>query len=468
MTIEHQGNHEADVRQILGVKATGDSKLAGIEIETGWSSEAKRSAFLKGLEKRGYADKCISKHDGTIGDGLFGRGGTIPAEIVSVPMPFDELRKFAIAVGEELEERADKGLITSGCGVHIHVSEGLFDPDSLWRYAAAIGVSADHIIGWLQRPDRAYNVTEEKVVEFNSTATEINRFWDDICLRGATSYSQRIPYDRVAQIPTTRDHKRAFIHGRNTPTYETRMFRTPKSRRVLASYVEAIQSLHQFSLANGFERLLEDPKAISADRIARIRKETYPALHQGSDRQGNRVYYNNDTGEQFSSKEVECIVSASHDYENFYPHPSILIRMNKRVILREEIDLLMQGEAGTGARGWVEGAIPLRDYLGYVIDSGQYPNLAKRLGFSKFSPYVNARQEADPRQNEAPHMEFKTGCQVRLENGKGEVWTLIAETQKSKDGIPNWTLDLKGKRINLPNNTFIHCCKGAEEVGGEV
>ena len=468
MTIEHQGDHEADVRQILGVKAAGDSKLAGIEIETGWSSEAKRSAFLKGLEKRGWGDKCISKHDGTIGGGLLGRTGTIPAEIVSVPMPFDQLRKFAIAVGEELEDRADKGLITSGCGVHIHVSEGLFDPDSLWRFAASIGVSQDHIISWLNRPDKPVVHTEQQYAEFQAVSTEINRFWDDICLRGQTNYSQRLPYDTVTQIPTTKDHKRAFIHGKNSPTFETRIFRTPKSRRVLASYVDAVQSLHQFSLAVGLERLLEDPKKTSADEIARIRKETYPALYRGADRQGQTVFYNTETGEQFDNKEVDYVVSQSRSYENFYPLPSILLRMGKRTITPAEMDLLYEGEAGTGARGWVEGAVPLREYLTYVMNSGLYPDLAKRLGFSKFSPYINVREAPDPRANEASHIEFKAGCHVRVENGKGEVWTLISETQKTKDGIPNWTLDCMGKRMNMPNNMFIHCCKGAEEVGGEV
>lgn len=462
MSITHNANHEADVRVELGIKAAdGSARLAGIEIETGWTSEAKRSAFLKGLEKRGYGDKCISKHDGTIGR----RNETFPAEIVSVPLPFDELRKFAVAVGEEIEERADKGLITMGSGVHIHVSEGLFDSDTLWRYAASLCQSVDMTTTWI----KALGITDARYDEMLKDSETLHKFWDAICLRGATDYSRRNPYERVSQIPKTRDHKRAFIHGKNSPTFETRIFRTPKSRRVLASYVDSVKSLYDFASLGASADLLEAALQSDSRLIEQLQMETYPALSSGFDNSGNPIFYNTLNGEQFRSDEIVPVISRRFG-QYYFPIARTLRGRNKRVPTIEELDLIMAGTEGKGARGWAEGILPLREYLKFVLSSDKYPDLVKRLGFSKFSPFISGEFKGSIEHRAQEHLEFQKGCLARIEGGKGELYSLIDEGTLTKDGIRNWIVqdEVTKRRTNCSINLLVHACKGAVEAGGEV
>lgn len=474
---------------VKGIRQDPSKHLVGIEIETGWTSEAKRKAFFADLEKAGYGELCISKHDGTIGD-LRGAKTVLPAEIVTAPMSFDAARKFMSAAGKIIESRADRGLITTGCGVHIHMSEGMFPTNVLWRYAAAICQQSEYIALWLNRPSTVADV---------AASTTLNAYWDAICLRGETSHSRRSPYSRVADIPQTRDHARAFIHGRHTPTFETRIFRTPKSRRVLASYLDAVESLLAFSSEAAGNLLEEVRPGSSPDLIESLKRvRIAPLVLSPSGPRGERVLFDPVTGEQYSvadsADEYRRVRSrGSGNGYQYYPAERF-VPAGKRILTDAEEAIITNPQQGTGARGWAAGTIPLREYLNWVINHGdQYPDLARRLGFDKFTPFVTGRPPEIEKFThcETEHSDFRRGCRVRLESGKGEIYTLRSNT--CSHPIDHWdvipppgaavptiirtdggrTRPLTssggdGAAWRFPVNQLIHACPGATDAGGEI
>lgn len=458
MGITHNPDHTADVRTILGIKATGDSNLGGIEIETGWTSEAKRTSFFKQLEKKGYGDLCISKHDGTIGN----RGEVYPAEIVSAPLPLPELRKFANAVGEAIESHADKGLVTSGCGVHIHLSEGLFTQDALWRYAAAFCQNPVSIATWLN-----ISTTGPGIAPLAKNSNEVNAFWDDLCLRGETGHSKRTPYKKVSEIPTTKAHTRAFIHGNHTPTYETRIFRTPKSRTVLASYVDMVESLHSYSMVAA-DDFLEPPGSINQELVRKLEKEVCPLLSIGVT-SGRSYVYHPLSGQQFDISDVVTYSIDGRSY--YYPSKSQSEKLGKRCPSMEEATLIVRNSYLKNARGWKDGTINPKNFIQFVIESDKFPALAKRFGYEKFARYIDGIKEVEYVHRTAPHDSYMQGCLVRLEYGHGDLYELIERSQqKDNFNIEQWILkeQLSGVTSLVPVNTFIHACKGATCIGGEI
>lgn len=461
--ITHHDDHLANVLTVKGMQPPpASARLIGIEIETGWQTEPKRTAFLRDLEKAGVGDMCISKHDGTIGN-EGGRGGgtkaVLPAELVTIPLTPEQARKFMDAVGRVTESRVDKGLITSGCGVHVHVSQGMFDANNLWRYAAGICQDVDHIAAWL---NRAQITKESKVL-----SDAVHKYWDAICLRGATAHSSRAPFRTAREIPDCKDHHRAFIHGRSTPTYETRIFRMPKSRQVLTSYLDSVLSLHEFaSRASEFGFAEEVGKQPDPAVIERLRGEALGTLGLSQAR-GTMVYYDRETGEQFEQSEIEVTDSG------YYPAPD-LRPAGKRILTTDEWTMVNSLSKGIGALGWLSGTMPLKEYIAFVIEQGdRYPALARRLSFDKFAGFRSGKGPAaatfDHRTK--THAEFQQGCLVRLENGKGETYVLNGSRGDNGNGVEQWMLHPEsdiGGRFNASINTFIHICSGATDVGGEV
>lgn len=455
--ITHSDDHLTDVCKTLGIKATGESRMAGIEIETGWTSDAKRKAFFRDLERRGVGEQCISKHDGTIGR----RGETYVAEIVSAPLPFHELRKFTESVGKAIESGVDRGLITSGCGIHIHVSEGLFDPDTLWRYAASICQSPDHAISWAVGADNR--------TAANGLSRQVKQFFDDICLRGETQHSKRTPYKRVGDIPKTTDHSRAVIHGRATPTFETRIFRTPKSRRVLGSYVDIVEALHHFSLKPP-EGLTETNRGPSSKEMADLQANMAATLGVTMNPNSREcVYFSPLTGDQYTKDEIQTVVNRGGN-KLYYPHEKFLY--GKRIPSEAELRMLDDYLNSRGALGWTTGTIPLNDFVSWVQQhSTEYPNLAKRLTFDKFKKYSGGFKDYFQEHVNKEHTEYQPGCIVRVENSKGELWTICnitpgnpvrqCELEYNASGV-------RGDHVVYPINVLIHACKGATELGGEV
>lgn len=452
--IVHTVNHEADVTTFLGLgRVGGNAGLAGIEIEVGWTSDAKRALFLKDLDRFKYGEACISKHDGTIG----ARGDTSPSEIVSKPMTFADLRKFAENVGKVIESRVDKGLITTGCGIHIHASEGLFEKNALWRYAAAICQDGTAVNKWVSPK------SSEAAKELTRNSAAVHDFWNDACLRGATQHSARTPYMRVEDIPTTKAHSRAFIHGKSTPTFETRIFRTPKSHRVLMSYIDIVESLLGFStLTDYVEEEKDTPQAV----IDALLKEIAMPMrtHRNPDTQQSFVY-DPETGDAY---ELEAAQSARGDW---YAPAAVLKKRGLCIPTQEQLRIVTSARNGKGAAGWQTGTMPLKEYIKYVIAHGdRWPHLAKRLSYDKFTAYLDGsagRREYPHR--DKPHLEYNPGCLVRLEGERGQKFTLMYK-DAMRSGIPHWAVGSEegGGPYNYPVNLLIHACKGALEVGGEV
>jgi hypothetical protein len=416
LAIKHYSDHEADVFEALDLDPPEpDEHLAGIEIETGWSSESKRTAFLKELERRNLADKLICKHDGTIGT----RGETFPAEIVSIPMPLDELRAFAGSVGNAIEARVNNGLTTTGCGVHIHLSAGMFDDDTLWRYAASICQSDAYIQSWTNKTIKSE--------EAASLSEFTHNFWSDFSLRPETRYSNRRPYINVQRIRTTTDHSNAFIHGRSTETFETRIFRTPKSARVLKSYVDVTKALYSYSRAPKHDEL-EEVKGIvfDQDEIADYTKHVMvPLVYDGSLRNGWGGWRDLATGATYESGEVgeadDNYVYSRVDLDNDRSDPfGTTIARHRPILSRERLwaDTMTGKNANAkGAIGWATGTMNPPGFVKYVFDNAEaFPALADRLALNKFKPYHAA---PDPNKvyahREQPHIDFRAGCTARLE-----------------------------------------------------
>lgn len=456
MSLIHSNDHTANVCTTLGLKASeGNAQLAGIEIETGWINERQRQAFFKELEKRGVDIDCISKHDGTIGR----RDTTATAEIVSRPMTFDNLKRFAESVGKAIESKADKGLVTTGCGIHIHVSEGLVQRDQLWRYAAAICQDSPAIALWTHAKESADTL---------KLSTAVHSFWNDISLRPGTNYSRRLPYEKVAQIRNTTDHKRAFIHGRSTPTYETRIFRTPKSWRIMSSYVDTVKSLLDFS-QNASDDHFEVFNRVMPEVVEAIVNETTRPLRATPGPKGTNIYYDTETGEQFLPGQViqrgKLFFCTEQDYLR-----------GKRIPTLEEINILADAGRSKGARGWTLGTIHIPSYMDYVLaHADEYPHLAQRFGYDKFLKYTRPVEEKVESQHiNEPHLEFRPGCKVRVEEERGELYTLLGLIPSFRDGdegpLEMWHVarDEDGHESRYSIHRLIHACKGALEVGGEI
>jgi hypothetical protein len=299
----------------------------------------------------------------------------------------------------------------------------------------------------------------------------VQRFWDDVCLRSAGPYNRRIPYGKVAQIQKTFDHQRAFIHGRATPTYETRIFRTSKSRRVLASYVDAVESLLRFSLEPGTADLLEaDGPPMTPEAYAALKREAAPTLVPFTVPDGSRtVYVDYEWGDQFDPSEV---IRDSHS-GLILPNQQYLEMAGRRMLTLAEREMIEAMEHDKGARGWADGTVPLRSYLQYITDNEKaFPFLTARLGYDKFASYFG-KAPARPTypHREEKHLEFQPGCIVRLENGRGQLFCIEHTTSGGGEAVKTVTLsnlESGEPAAAQPINVLIHACKGALSPCGEV
>jgi hypothetical protein len=460
--IKHSDEHMTEVCAALGIAKPGaDARLAGIEIETGWQTEPRRAAFFKDIERFGISNDAISKYDGTIGS----RGSTSAAEIVSRPMSFNDLRKFVDKAGKIIESKADKGLVTTGCGVHIHVSEGLFGTDALWRYAASMCHNPEVIAEWLYS-----KITPEATKQ----SRLVHHFWDDVSLRTVNKNSLRTPYKNVKEIPKTISHSRAFIHGQATPTYETRIFRTPKSRRVLLSYIDVIESLLEFS-TTASDDLFEKKSGIDPEKVRELERTTAPLLSVSNTTAGP-IFYDRMTGEQYDPKMVHAQPGSSDGRLFYYFYKGSRLR----IPTDDEVRFMMSANKNKGARGWVDGVIPLRAYIQHVMDRrDKYPHLAQRLAYDKFAVY---RGDVQPQKEvfehrDKEHMEFCEGCLARIEESKGEIFQIkrLRSAHGNRLGMASCEVEvitdddnLRGNYYEYPINVLIHACKGALEAGGEL
>jgi hypothetical protein len=463
----HINDHQADVSKTLGIITRSTDRLAGIEIETGWTTESKRSAFFRQFDRLGLSDMCISKHDGTIGI----RGQTYPAEIVSAPMPLAELRRFAYSVGTVIEQFADKGLVTDGCGIHIHLSEGMFTNDVLWRFATSICQHSGHIQRWTANNRGTYTISSVDAVNISET---VHDFWSDIALRKETDHCRRLPHNDAQAVRSSRDHTRAFIHGRHTPTFETRIFRTSKSARVIASYVDVIEALYEFCSAPPADQITAVDPVYNADWFAEMKRVLAPQLHPVPTQ--NSLYYDNSNGDQYTGNEVMIVDGGGPVGAIRVPNHDWLTRMNRRIPVTVQEALVVNGTTlNPAAAGWKFGTLPLRVFINYVTaQKERYPHLAQRLTYDKFQTYLGEGKPKSYTHIHEPHLEFQRGCLCRMEYGKGEVYQVQEvigdSTLPHLRYIPyleNGSVDVRRAQTQ-PINKFIHACPGAMEPGGEI
>jgi hypothetical protein len=246
-------NYDAGLETVFGEGYDPMAKKTtlryGWEVELGWHTDEERIEFLTVLSERRVgsrylSDLTVSKHDGSI-------GGAFDTEIVSLPLVFNESRDALRALGQVVEEFTNKGLTLTGCGVHIHTTKSAIPRHITWRMAQAFTSNYDVMRKWALNDGQKETLLDPG--EAQERSDEIHELWNLVSLRRATRYSDRSPWASADALmrANTREHHgmhyRAVAPGQRTPTIEWRVFRAAKSVQVLVSFLEAIDSLRDFS-----------------------------------------------------------------------------------------------------------------------------------------------------------------------------------------------------------------------------
>jgi len=247
-------DYNAPVESVFGSKAEYDPNKEGLRF--GWEYEVTcrsrdyRYAFLEHLEKQGWGEWILSKHDGST-------GFRFPTELVSLPFPFERSRELLHSLGREVEAFSDKGLSLAGCAVHIHTTKSAIPRPVLWRMVQAVTASSTHTPLWAghgtfdkETGRRHHNLDKDALRRHMDEAALLAEFWNLVALRSENDYSMRAPYNDVNELMRAngeRNHHRAVVPGQRTPTIEWRIFRAARQPRVLTSYLEILEALRVFS-----------------------------------------------------------------------------------------------------------------------------------------------------------------------------------------------------------------------------
>lgn len=478
--------------------------LFGMEFECSWAKAEQQQVFLHKLDKAGINDKnAIAKHDGSLPN------STISTEIVSIPMEPPILRDWAHRLGTVVEELTENGLFTKGAGVHIHVSRSALDRNQVWRIIQAIYADTSVMPSWQA------SLTGEHLPSIE----ELHTFWNKVCLRGSESYCSRQPIRSMAEFERGGAHGSgpcALIMGARTPTIEFRMFRTPRSRRVLTSYVDVVLSLLDFA-KNPPESMLDMRNHAQLKTVTSIPLPTPP-----TSKATWQVEF--DQYVTWSDSDDDCpiawlgIRACSYPIVCYYVYDS---RMGLHAATRNELEWtgmpglrtlrkrqpdvpqlteaqLSLATSSPGAIGWTKGLFPLADYRKHVLENADtYPSLAARLLLPRFAPEAPKPKVVFGESGiETPHSSYQEGCVVR-----DELWdqkslaqvSLVSEVRglvklhlllfkevrpieaTTSSGLPSSSISNEfydnnwheaGTVMGTPA-TMIHLCKGATEKGGE-
>jgi hypothetical protein len=457
MGIEHLQDHLADVRKVLGQEEIPkDSLRFGAEIELGWRSEEVRNLFFRALDKADLDEVCISKHDGTI--------GATPSEIVSLPLRPYQMREFLDSIGSIIESLADKGLRTQGCGVHFHASRAPIDKNAAWRIAQGIVTDTTYIKHWHSRTGT------QPTRKTNNDAALMHEFLSMVALRGPGRYCQRTPaYANFAQFQKHTQHDRGFISGRVTPTYEWRIFRTARSKRVLLSQFDLVESMVDFA-TNAPKELLGPPPSKPA-------KKQLPLSDYYIDTGRRDALWAGNFGGANMNREV----LTRYDFPGlgafYFPNPETCDRLGFRAPANEaEMNSLLRNGPGPaaragdeiGAQSWIDHVWPLKEYTSYVTERAeQYPALARRLTLERFLPFTVQAPPEIPFDFNEPHLDFRPGCTVLCDEVDDHTTMVITDLSEKGRAYCYYGERSADTTYRASLESLSHLCPGAMEKGGE-
>jgi len=439
-----QHEYAASTADVLGHdKSFGTSLRFGAEVETGWHSEKDRLKFFKALEAAGLDKIAMSKFDRSI-SGEYGAC----SEIVTAPMVQHKLVATLSTLGDILVEMSDV-FFAKNCGVHVHASLAAMPNEVQWRVATAI---MQNPTAWkLWKEYRAQEMAKGKLEpianlkptpEIVAASKRIDEFWTLVALRQPTGHCARSPYSTFQYLERSKgQHGCAVIYGNHTPTMEFRLFKTPRSKTVLASYVEAVAALIAFSENASSDLLMEpaeidkkerppvvDPTPTLTEMAKRYYVQYANRLRNGDDAvltaQMKRALVSNAVN---SAQSALCAgrrdgpaISYQMWIDNYdrYCSPDFYAAV---IPLRTQvIDYIARDNPRDPSipRGWKD-VFPLEKFCAYVLASPRiYPNLCARLKLAKFAPFVSEQKIVIPKAEPivfdvtTPHVYMRQGCLV--------------------------------------------------------
>ena len=464
--------HLANVNTVLGINNPGANMLRyGCEIEVGWHEERQRDAFLSYLSDAGLGNTLIAKHDGTI-------DSKWPCEIVTKPLEAKEMLTVLESIGEALEKHSKKGLITQNCGVHFHVSRGPIEDSTIWRTVNAI-CEDEQVVA---------KTTKQETSDKPHPSRALNsQFWSLFSLRQPTKHCRRIKYGSFYDFTQTKSHERAIIVGKNSPTYEFRIFRATRSKRVLVSYFEGMLALLAFSKNS-------DALCTPVPKVEKIRLEElteYPEYWVRT--ADNRIIDRRDGSIIADYANGDVMVYNHREDDNvpmLYPNVDILRKLkvlppkfgyNGNAPKRAERDHYenILNEIINGQRGrqepsnWLN-SFPLDGFLEYIQENKKlYPTLSARMRLSRFTELFARPKAFD---TSTPHLEFQSGCLAYDERER--VHFTIVKVHEAEDPVRSTCTGItaeEDKKRGIIKDTpwqamiyhLTHSCPGALEPGGE-
>jgi hypothetical protein len=477
----------------------------GAEVETGWYTEDHRAEFFDALDAQGFDKIAISKFDRSIfGDDIYA-----PSEIVTVPTVPKELPERLATMGKIIADRGEK-LAAHGCGVHIHASYSPIEKDTLWRVVSSI-----------MAKEYDYNRGRNRPVQ---TTQALQDFWTLLALRRETQHCGRRQYlDFNHFVQSKGQHKNAVIISKGGNTVEFRLFKTPRSPVVMASYPEIVSSLLDFA---GKETQFFEPKPAVAQQappdpepdilnwVVSIQPALMAQTHGYTERQfdalSNRqkrehadaaVYtiksrWSANKGKWDQTMDSAMTMHRGVTHEGFsIGHCQTFLEKFNNPLLARWFFQRAHAEYEQKVYGWKDGVFPLKAFTEYVIDNTKaYPYLSQRLKLHRFDAFtgrpaapvvVTYGKDEKPFDTKSEHEAVRRGCLIKdesipeciemrvqsvyrvrdnmlaAEDYAVEAFPIIqfGDSPKDETYIANHEMTVSGDRI-------IHLCQGAVRMGG--
>jgi len=246
-------NYNTNVVKVLEPDVEIRIRNYGIEIEIQLDDYHEVDDFVTKLKSNSKLNgKWICKEDGSLDEekGI---------EIVSIPMPYNELHE-SIAELFDIMRIRDCTIASTNCGTHIHVSRRAISGRTIGRFWAL----------WY----RAENNQEMRYLLRAFAGRFSTRYAQWFCEAPINMHMSK--YAPSNGQPNINDHYAAVSCSRSHPTYETRMWAGACRKRTALKYLEALDMfLNICEETHGIE-VLTNPDKFLIEVGKRLKQ--YPAL----------------------------------------------------------------------------------------------------------------------------------------------------------------------------------------------